>query len=226
MKAPIRTLLLPCLLGSVFTAGDAMAHPHVWVSVKSEIVMDAMSVSAVKHVWTFDEAFSAFAIQGLDEDGDGTYSREELQPLAQVNVESLSEYAFFTDLYEKGAPDSDEAIFSEPVDYWLTLDKGVLTLHFTLPVLEAAKAKVDASKEVILDVYDPSFFVDFSFANDSPITLANAGAGCSVAVKQAEALDDDTMGLLAQIPADQRELPDDLMQMTATMANQVFLTCK
>ena len=226
MKAPIRTLLLPCLLGSVFTASEAMAHPHVWVTVKSEIVMDASSVSAIKHVWTFDEAFSAFAVQGLDEDEDGTYSREELQPLAQVNVESLSEYAFFTDLYEKGTPDSDEAIFSEPVDYWLTLDKGLLTLHFTLPVIEAAKAKVDARKEVVLDVYDPSFFVDFSFASDKPISLTNAGAGCSFAVKQAEALDDDTMGLLAQIPADQRELPDDLMRMTVTMANQVFLTCK
>ncbi len=29
------------------------------------------------------------AVQGLDTDSDGTYSKEELQPLAQVNVESL-----------------------------------------------------------------------------------------------------------------------------------------
>ncbi|SNY90915.1 ABC-type uncharacterized transport system, substrate-binding protein [Cohaesibacter sp. ES.047] len=226
MKAPFRTFVLPFLLGSILAPGIAMAHPHVWVSVQSEIVMGGKSVNAVNHIWTFDEAFSAFAVQGLDEDGDGVYSRAELQPLAQVNVESLSEFDFFTDLYEKGAPDSDEAIFAEPVDYWLTYDKGLLTLHFTLPVLEAAKAKVNAQKEVILDVYDPTFFVDFSFSDTSPIKLANAPGSCSVSVKKAEALDDDTMGLLAQIPADQRELPPDLMQMTSTMANQVFLTCK
>ena len=41
----------------------------------------------------------------------------------------------------------------------------------------------------------------------------------------AQDLDDDTMALLAQIPAEQRELPEELMQMTVTMANQVILKC-
>jgi hypothetical protein len=43
--------------------------------------------------------------QGLDEDGGGTLTREELQPLAQVNVESLHKFGFFTHL---GLTDVDE----------------------------------------------------------------------------------------------------------------------
>ena len=46
----------------------------------------------------------------------------------------------------------------------LTIDGNHLVLHFTLPVL----AKVDTRKEVVLDVYDPSFFVDFRLFRQVP----------------------------------------------------------
>lgn len=38
---------------------------------------------------TFDDGFSAHATRGLDGDGGGTLTREELRPRAQVNVELL-----------------------------------------------------------------------------------------------------------------------------------------
>ena len=53
-------------------------------------------MTAVRNIWQFDEAFTAFAIQGLDADNDGKLSDDELAPLAKVNVDSLREYAFFT----------------------------------------------------------------------------------------------------------------------------------
>ena len=201
--------------------GAAQAHPHVWVSVQTELLMNDKQVEAVRHHWTFDEAFSAFASQGLDEDGDGKLSREELQPLAQVNVESLSEFGFFSDLYEAGTPDNGEAIFGQPENYWLTVDGDQLTLHFTLPVV----MNVNAAQEVVLDVYDPTYFVDFSFAERKPAKVVKGPRGCNISIKKPEELDDDTASLLAQIPADQRDIPEDLMQITSTMANQVILKC-
>ena len=109
----------------------ASAHPHVQVSVRSVVVVDeAGEITAIRHAWKFDEAFSAFSTTGLDTDKDGKLSREELASLAQVNVESLSEYAFFT--YLKKGKDSSE--FSAVKDYHLAHDGKALTLHFTLPV--------------------------------------------------------------------------------------------
>ncbi|MCT4654474.1 MAG: DUF1007 family protein [Cohaesibacter sp.] len=200
----------------------AMAHPHVWVSVRAEIIMDGHNVTAIRYHWLFDEAFSAFATQGLDENEDGILSREELQPLAKVNVESLSEYDYFSDLYLKGATETDELPFTDPQDYWLTMEKDQLELHFTLPVPDG----MDARKALMLDVYDPSLFVDFSFAKDDAVKLVSADASCSSKLKEPEALDTATMNLLAQIPASQRDIPEDLMKMTSTLANQVQLICK
>ena len=51
--------------------------------------------------------------------------------------------------------------FVEPVDYRLEFDAKdtVLTLHFLLPLKAPVKAKT-----LELEVFDPSYFVDFSLA--------------------------------------------------------------
>jgi ABC-type uncharacterized transport system substrate-binding protein len=36
------------------------------------------------------------AVQGLDTNGDGVCSKEELKPLAEVNVTSLKDFDYFT----------------------------------------------------------------------------------------------------------------------------------
>ena len=73
------------------------------------------------------------AIEGLDTNKDGTYSKEELQPLAQVNVESLKDFDYFTFVHFEGEEDKTLPL-KPPVDYWIDYDKNVLTLHFTLPL--------------------------------------------------------------------------------------------
>jgi ABC-type uncharacterized transport system substrate-binding protein len=48
------------------TTAPAGAHPHVWITVKSQIEFTPDGkVSAVIHDWVFDEMYSSFATQGL-----------------------------------------------------------------------------------------------------------------------------------------------------------------
>ena len=113
------------------------AHPHVWVTMTSEIAYDPNGqVEGVRHAWSFDEAYSAFAVQGLDTNQDGTTSREELQELAKINTESLIEFNYFTVVKADGKKQD----FAAPKDYWLEFDGKNLTLHFTLPLATAIKA--------------------------------------------------------------------------------------
>lgn len=75
--------------------------------------------------------------------------------------------------------------FVDPVDYFVEADgTGLLTLHFTLPAKTPLK---HGSLKVDLSIYDPSFFIAFSFAETSPVALASsAPPGCKVAVKKPE----------------------------------------
>ena len=125
----------------------AEAHPHVWITAKSEVVYAPDgSITGVRHAWTFDEMFTTYALQGLATKTKGVYTREELAPLAQTNVESLKEFNFFT--FAKA--DGKKEKFVEPVDYFLEYKDSELTLHFMLPLKTPFKAKQTA-----LEVFDP-----------------------------------------------------------------------
>ena len=166
---------LTCLIAA---APHARAHPHVWVTMTSEILyaVDG-SVTGVRHSWTFDDMFSAFATQGLEQKTQGQFTREELAGLAKVNVESLQEYAYFTYMKVNGKRQKDA--LSDPIDYYLEYDpkETVLTLHFTLPLKTPVKAK-----SLDVEVYDPEFFIDFGFADKDQVRLVNAPAQCSASV--------------------------------------------
>jgi ABC-type uncharacterized transport system substrate-binding protein len=150
----------------------ACAHPHVWVVVKSEVLFSADGkITGIRHAWTFDEMYSAFATQGLGTDGKPPTS-EQLQPLAKVNVESLGEFDFFT--YTKHGSEKPE--FGAPIDYSLEADANkVITLHFTLPL----KTPVDAKKPFSFQVYDPTYFVSFTFEKGAAAKLVGPPRGCS-----------------------------------------------
>ena len=168
--------------GALLAAGGALAHPHVWVTMKSEIVYAPDGrVSAIRHAWSFDEMYSAFLSQGLDKDKDGKLSREELQELAKVNVESLSDQKYYTVAKANGKP----VAVAEPVDYWLEGDAKQLTLNFTLPLAQAP-----APKTFGLEVYDPSFFVAFAMAEgDAALTVTGAPKGCAKTLTRAKSPD-------------------------------------
>jgi ABC-type uncharacterized transport system substrate-binding protein len=155
------------------SGGSALAHPHVWVTMQSEVVYAADgTVTGVRHAWTFDDMFSAFATQGIESKKKGAFTREELAPLAEVNVTSLKEFDFFTN----GKVDGKKAQFSDPVDYYLEYKDNLLVLHFTLPLKTAVKAK-----SLQLEIYDPTYFVDFTFGEKDPVTLKGAPASCKLA---------------------------------------------
>ena len=173
-----RILLLLSAAASFVSFGSAgaSAHPHVWVTVKSELVYAPDgALAAVQHHWTFDEMFSTFATQGLDTNNDGKFSREELQGLAEVNVSSLKEFAYFT----HPRADGKKFTLADPKDYWLEHKDGALTLNFTLPVQTPLKAKA-----VEIDVFDGTYFVDFSLAKGEAVSLVSAPAQCKLAVSK------------------------------------------
>ncbi|NJM34585.1 MAG: DUF1007 family protein [Rhodomicrobium sp.] len=175
----MRVILLACFLALAPALPQmARAHPHVWVTVKTEVVFDAnKAISGFKHAWLFDEYYSAFAVQGLDKNNDGVYDRAELAELAEVNISSLQEFDYFT--FPKLAGQLIER--EPPKDYWLEYKDGRLTLFLTLPMKEPVpEAK---AKDFIFAVYDPTFYVDFAMAKDNPVTLSAAPAGCSPVVK-------------------------------------------
>lgn len=201
----------------VLFAAPALAHPHVFVTAKAELVFNASGqVAAVRNIWQFDEAFSAYAVQGLDANNDGALTTEELAPLAQVNMDSLSAYDFFTWVSQNGVVQP----FGPPQEYWLDIYSARLTLFFTLPLA----TPIAPTGETTLDIYDPEYFVAFEFAEDTPFQLIDAPASCTFAYRPPGEMDVQTITALAAIPIDQT-VPADLLPLTSVLAHHFSVAC-
>ncbi len=160
--------IVAAIVFSVFFAARALAHPHVWVTIETEIELgENKDIVGFRHKWTFDEGYTSFAIEGLDTNGDGTYSEEELQPLAKTNIEALKEFDYFTFPFigEK------KAALKEPADYRLEYKDKLLTLYFTVPL--SAPVPFENIKDFSLAIYDPEMYVALTFADKTPVKIAS-----------------------------------------------------
>lgn len=175
MRTRSHLLVLCFALLAILLPADrpATAHPHVWVTMKVEIVYGANgSVTALRHIWKFDEVFSTFATYGLTKDG--RLSQEQLAPLAARYLASLKPYGFFS----HARADGQRAAFSDPFDYRLEFEDGVLSLHMNLPLASPVSAR-----KLQIAIYDPTYFVDLSFMKDDEVVLVNAPAICTIELK-------------------------------------------
>src|SRR5262245_57858253 len=92
-------LLVTAILATGLAAAVALcarAHTQVWIRYETTVHYDKDVFVGLRHKWTFDEFYTAMAMEGLDKNGDGKYDREELAELAKVNIEGLKEFAYFT----------------------------------------------------------------------------------------------------------------------------------
>lgn len=199
--------------------GVALAHPHIWIDVRTVIVFDDDgALSAIRHQWTFDQAFSAWSIQGLDTDGDGQISGAEFQSLADENMVGLVEYAFYT---FAGTSRAEDVTFSAGLNPRMDYDGSRTTLSFTL----VPDAPVLIGERFEIEIADPEYYAALIFLPDSGVLLENAPEACSAEVNAPKVIDPALEQQLFDLGPDVTVLPAELKGAAADLANVVILSC-
>jgi ABC-type uncharacterized transport system substrate-binding protein len=172
----------------------AAAHPHIWVTMEATLLYENGVFTGIRHKWTFDEYYTASAIEGLDKNKDGIYDREELAELAKVNVDALKDFDYFTFPTLAG-----QAVkLGEPKDYWLEHKDGALSLLFTVPF---ATPVLPDAKGFAFAVYDPSFFIAFDLAkSENPVRLGEAAPKtCKLKIEAPDQRETAALGPMSQL---------------------------
>ena len=102
-------------------------------------------------------------------------------------------------------------------DYWLDFNDSILTLNFTLPFKTPVKAK-----ELRVEVYDPTIFVDFEWAKTNPVKIDNLPHGCKADVVLPREMTYAEGKALSNIPADQ---VNTTMAWGAMFADKILVHC-
>jgi ABC-type uncharacterized transport system substrate-binding protein len=160
---------------------SAHAHPHVWVTTETTVLYESGAFVGLRHKWSFDELYSASAVEELGKSKDGKYGRDELAEMAKADIEGLKETGYFT------APRlaDQKVLMGEARDYWLEYKDGILALYFT--ILFERPVPADA-KGLTFTVSDPEFFIAFEFAKVDPVRFSDgASASCKASIESHEA---------------------------------------
>lgn len=199
-------------------AGPALAHPHILIDAGVTVVFDgAGAVSALRHAWTFDTAFSAWMIQGLDTNGDRETSPEELQELADENMIGLADYGFYT---YAGEGDALMA-FTPAGDQRMVYADGNVTLTYSIE----ATTPLPVNGRFELAVYDPEYYVAIGFADVGKVTLENAPASCAAVLEPPKPMAPDVEERLYALGPEVLELPPDLAAAMRGTQGLIAVTC-
>lgn len=196
----------------------AAAHPHIFIDAKVAVVFDdGGAVSGLRHDWTFDSAFSAWMVQGLDVNGDRQTSPEELQGLADENMVGLAEYGFYTSAGNQAEPMS----FQPSGDQRMVYEDGRVTLSFSVEA--TAPQPIEGRFE--LAVYDAEYYVAITFSGPGDITLEGAPETCSATLEPPRPMDPAVEERLYALGPEVLELPPDLAAAMRGTQGLIVLTC-
>lgn len=199
-------------------AAPALAHPHIFVDAKVRVIFNANGeVTGIHHEWTFDEAMSAWQIQGLDADNDGTVTRAEMQELADENMVGLSQYYFYT-----FAGEGDESLnFVNGTNASFDYQDGRTTLVFDIAVETPYRIK----DTLELAVNDPEYYVAITTPDLNAVTLDGAPERCVASLQPPRELDPAVAERLYALGPDVTELPADLANAMRGVQGAILIKC-
>lgn len=206
------------LVAALFAVLPGNAHPHIWIDARVALVFNgAGALTGLRHQWTFDEAFSAWAVTGLDTNGDGEVSPQEMAELGAEYVSGLGEYDFFT---FAGEGDRDFALTPHGAPDMSLSDRRVV-MEFTLD-LPQAHAIADAFE---VAVFDPEWYVALEFVADTPVTLQGAPDACAATLVEPVQVSAEVEERLLALGPDVTQLPSDLRAALREAGERVRVTC-
>lgn len=166
-------VLLPAL--------PVQAHPHAWIDMRTAMVFDDRGrVAALRVDWLFDEIYSLYSTEELDDDGDGRPDDDRLVDFVAGAIERLEEYGYFS-VVQVG---ERQAGYGPVTEFDGSMQGDRLLMRFTVPLAEAVDPRAAA---VSYAVYDPTFYIEILHEQADPVALEGAApADCGFELRPPE----------------------------------------
>lgn len=154
-----KRVALLCVVGVVFSPHVVRAHPHAWIDVQTEIIIDAAgNVTGLRTSWLFDEFYTEFAVSDFgikkgDAANNEKLQNQKLEELGKTNLNNLKEYSYFTYI----EVDKKRVDFSTYKDVKSSLVGHRINLSFTIMLDTPVNPH---KKNVNIRVYDPTYYTE------------------------------------------------------------------
>jgi ABC-type uncharacterized transport system substrate-binding protein len=198
----------------------ALAHPHIWIDARVEVILDdADRAVALRIGWTYDEFYSLslMADRGLDPELDGVLTPQEAAALQGFDMN-----------WDPGFPGDTYALLGE-TELALSRPQEVGAawdgLRLTSTHLRRLDTPVDiGAGPLLVQVYDPGFYTAYAIAFDPVLTGGSGGCSAEVWVPDRDAADEALLAALAEFSADV-DIEAEFPAIGKEYAEEVRVTC-
>lgn len=207
-----------CLLLS-FAASPALAHPHVWIDTRIEVILnDRNEATALQISWTYDDLYSLYIVgdMGLDPDWDGKLTPEEEARLSGFDMKWVEGYAGDTYPLLRGAA----LTLSGPRDWTASYAGGKITSTHLRDFAEPVPVRADP---LVVQVYDPGYYTAYSVLA-GPVPTGGKGCTAQVFGPDLDAADAALQAALQEYTPD-IDLEAEFPAIGANYADEVRVTC-
>jgi ABC-type uncharacterized transport system substrate-binding protein len=155
-------------MGSIM---PAQAHPHMWIDLRSQIVMQGDNqVSAIYQEWLFDDFFSTALIEEASRNPDGVDAGINAE--VQRIMDNLQEYGYFTLV----SADDQNVSLGKVDSFEAELRDKRIWISFTVPVSDRINMQTQTFSYAI---FDPTYYIEmYHFENETVAFLGDAPKGC------------------------------------------------
>jgi len=157
--------VLTGLAMAALSAVPASAHPHVWIDMRvSSIFDDTGNLTGFQHVWSFDEFYTVFQLEGFDVAEGETPGADQLATYAVAMTDSIKEFGY---LMRIEGLDGRLQVSARAQSARLRPDRR-LELTFTVDL----DAPVDLTQWPLrYAVFDPDYFIEILHEKDTGILM-------------------------------------------------------
>ena len=155
----------------------AQSHPHMWIDLKSEIIIEEKSqVSAIYQEWLFDDFFSASLIEEASQDPKG--SKAGIRAVVKEILDNLKPHDYFTLIKIDG-----QKISSDPIkSFEVKILENRVWLSFSLPIMEQVNV---TAQNFSYSIFDPTYYIEMLyFENETVALVGDVAKGCSSEIVQ------------------------------------------
>ena len=193
----------------------ALAHPHSFIDMKTELVAKGDTFTGLKMTWTMDEITSADLLYDAGEAKPGSVVWKKLAAGVMANVLGQQ---YFSEIWHN---QQRVKFLNLPDEYHLSRNGHKAVLEFILPL---AEPPVLTGQRFDILTFDPSYFVDMFYDNASALTLPPAlQQRCKFTLNTPKP--NDSLKQYA-LSLDKADAPAEELDLGRQFAQTVILTCQ
>jgi ABC-type uncharacterized transport system substrate-binding protein len=205
---------LMIVLIAVLSGRTAQAHPHVWIDLRTTVVLDDQGrVAAIGQEWLFDPIYSAYVTGGIDPATDN--GRKALADLIDESMRNLRDYDYFMRVRSDGTRQT----LGDVHDYAAEMRGDRMLYRLTVPLAEPVDPR---THNLDVAVFDPTYYIEMVHLEGDVVAFQGANpAGCGARIIEPAP---DMNAIVAAQALDKNAAADDTLG--AQFAETVIITCK